>query len=162
MIPKVIIVNESDEIIGYKERWTIKTEDIYRVSALSIKNNKWDFLLAQRSFDKKNNPWEWSISAAWTIEEGESYDENISHEIEEELWITLSEYKKIDNIRVIWKHNFFCQFYTAILDENLNYFTIQKEEVEDIRWFSLEEIKLWEFKWNPISKTLINNLELFI
>jgi isopentenyldiphosphate isomerase len=39
-----------------------------------------------------------------------------------------------------------CQFYSAILDKDLDYFTIQDEEVENIRWFSLNEIKKGEFE----------------
>jgi hypothetical protein len=40
MKAKVIIVNENDEIIDYKERGEIKQEDIYRVSSIVIKNSK--------------------------------------------------------------------------------------------------------------------------
>ena len=50
------LVNEQDEIIGYKERAEIKTEDIYRVSALRITNSQGEILVAQRAFTKKNNP----------------------------------------------------------------------------------------------------------
>jgi hypothetical protein len=34
----------------------------------------------------------------------------------------------------------------SILDKELDYFTIQEEEVEKIRWFSLDEIKKGEFE----------------
>jgi len=84
---KIIIVNENDNIIWYKKRWTLLSSDIYRVSALLIKNSKWEFLLAQRKFTKKNNPWEWYFSVAWTVDKWETYDINMSKEIEEEIWI---------------------------------------------------------------------------
>lgn len=159
--PRVIIVNENDEIIWYKERLDILQDDIYRVSGLVIKNSNNEFLLAQRSFNKKNNPWIWSISVAGTVEEWESYDENIIHEIEEEIWIKNLEFKKIDKLRKYWEHNFFVQFYFAKLDKDIEEFFIQKEEVERVRWFNIDEIKKWTFEWNEISSTLINNLLLF-
>jgi hypothetical protein len=37
--------------------------------------------------------------------------------------------------------NFFCQFYIAKMDVAIDYFTIQEEEVERLRWFTVEEIK---------------------
>lgn len=57
MSPELIpIVNLDDEIIGYKERSKITSQDIYRVSALWIENSKGEILLAQRGFMKRNNP----------------------------------------------------------------------------------------------------------
>ena len=53
---KIIIVDENDNIIGYKERGTIEQSDIDRVSALWITNSKGEFLLARRAYTKKNNP----------------------------------------------------------------------------------------------------------
>jgi len=50
---KIIIVNKNDKIIGYKERGTLKSSDIYRVSSLWIQNSQGKILLAQRSFNKK-------------------------------------------------------------------------------------------------------------
>lgn len=159
---KIIIVDENDEIIWYKYRKDIKQQDIYRVAWIVIKNYEWDFLLAQRSFNKNNNPWQWSISAAGTIEEWETYDKNIVHEIEEEIWMKNLDIEKLEKKRVYWKHNFFVQLYKAKLDKNIENFIIQEEEVEKIRWFSIDEIKKWNFKWNDISTTLIDNLDLFI
>ena len=43
---KISIANENDEVIGYKNRGALKQENIYRVSALWIRNSKDDILLA--------------------------------------------------------------------------------------------------------------------
>lgn len=38
MIEQIIIVNNNDNIIWYKERWTLEfPEDIYRISSLRLK-----------------------------------------------------------------------------------------------------------------------------
>lgn len=158
---RAIIVDENDEVIWYKPRKEIKTEDIYRVSALLIKNTKWQYLLAQRGYNKKNNPWVWSFSVAWTIEEWENYDENIVHEIEEEIWIKWLKFEKLKKIRKYGKHNFFVQFFIAILDKEIREFTPEENQVEQVRRFTKEEILVWEFEWNPISNGLIDNIEIF-
>ena len=43
-------------------------------------------------------------------------------------------------MRVIGKHNYFCQWYVVVLDKDISEFKIQKEEVEAIKWFSREEL----------------------
>lgn len=107
---KVIIVNEQDEIIWYKDRLTVLESDIYRVSWIMIVNSKWEYLLAQRSFNKNNNPGQWSMSAAWTIEKWETYDENIIHEIEEEIWIKNLKIEKLIKKEYIENIIFFYSF----------------------------------------------------
>lgn len=67
--PKIIIVNENDEIIGHKARGTLEQLDIYRVSALWIKNSQGDILLAQRKFTKKHDPGKWGPAVAGTNDE---------------------------------------------------------------------------------------------
>ena len=41
----------------------------------------------------------------------------------EEIWIYNLKYQKWDKKIIIWKHNYMCQFYSAILDKDLNYFS---------------------------------------
>ena len=81
----ITIVNLDDEIIGYKPRSEITSQDVYRVSALWIENSKGEILLAQRGFMKRNNPGKWGPAVAGTIDKGESYEENMYKEAEEEL-----------------------------------------------------------------------------
>lgn len=59
MQAKIIIVDEEDNIIGYKERDTLDDDDIYRVSALWIKNSKGESLLARRHRNKSHYPRKW-------------------------------------------------------------------------------------------------------
>jgi NADH pyrophosphatase NudC (nudix superfamily) len=39
---------------------------------------------------------------------------------------------------------------------------IQEEEVHDIRWFSVEEVRKGSYKWNPIADHLVENLDYFV
>src|SRR3989338_11488629 len=112
----IIIVNENDEIIGFKKRGTLKPEDIYRVSALWIENSKGEVLLAQRSFSKKHHPGLWGPAVAGTNEEGETYEENIIKEAEEEVGLKDIHLKKWFKKRTSTDYNHFTQFFKLIIN----------------------------------------------
>ncbi|MCK5107091.1 MAG: NUDIX domain-containing protein, partial [Nanoarchaeota archaeon] len=127
---KVIIVDENDNIIGSKERKLINSSEVYRVSALWVKNTKGDILLAQRKFDKINDPGKWGPAVAGTNDIGESYEDNILKETEEEIGLKGYKLKKEHKSRQKEKHNYFCQWFSLIIDQSTEDFNIQKEEVE--------------------------------
>ena len=138
---KIIVVNDEDEVIDSIEREDVNNGDIYRVSALWIENSRGDVLLAQRSFSKSQSPGKWGPAVSGTVDEGETYDENIKKEAEEEIGLVDCDFKKIEKVRVHHNYNFFCQWYEAILDRNVNEFKIDPKEVEQIQWFSKEELE---------------------
>ena len=146
--PKIVIVNENDEIIGHKERGTLDQSDIYRVSALWIQNSNGEILLAQRGFDKKNHPGKWGPAVGGTIDEGESYESNIIKEAEEEIGLTNHPFKKSYRKFPDGEYRHFTQWFFALVDKKIEEFTIQEEEVEQIKWFTKEEL-LNELKNNP-------------
>jgi len=137
---KVIIVDESDKLISHKKRAEITQLDIYRVSALWITNSKGDILLAQRKFTKKNDPGKWGTAVAGTIEEGETYDTNILKEAQEEIGLTNYSFQKSKKVRISGEYNFFCQWYRLNMDKEINYFKIQEDEVECVKWFTRNEL----------------------
>lgn len=145
---RVPIVNEQDELIGYKDRESLENKEIYRVSALWITNSQGQILLAQRSFSKVKHPGQWGPAVAGTVEEGENYDQNIIREAEEELGIVGMEFKKVNKLRIYTTYNYFVQWYRLVLDRNVDEFRIQKEEVEKVKWFDREELKK-ELEDNP-------------
>ncbi len=104
---QIPIVNEQDEIIGYKDRKDRNLVDITRVSALWITNEDGEILLAQRGLNKTHSPGLWGPAVAGTVEEGETYESNIIKEAEEEIGLVARE-----------------------------------GEVEDVRWFDKDELKI--------------------
>lgn len=139
-MPRFTIVDEEDNIIGYKDRKDIKQGDIYRVSALWITNSKGDILLAQRSFSKTNDPGKWGPAVAGTVEEGEDYLTNIIKEAEEEIDLkNINPKIAAPKERIFGEHNFFGQWYSVEVNQPVDDFVIQKEEVECVKWFSKEE-----------------------
>lgn len=145
---RIVVVNDQDGVIGLKERGTLVQEDIYRVSALWITNSGGDILLAQRHFSKSHHPGKWGPAVAGTIDEGESYDENIVKEAEEEIGLENIQPKKNQKIRVTGEHNHFTQYYTLTIDQPADQFQIQEDEVEQVKWFTRQELKR-ELQENP-------------
>ncbi len=160
---KIIIVNDKDRIIEYKNRSEILKKDIYRVSGLWIKNSKGQILLAQRAFDKKNDPGKWGPAVAGTVEEGETYESNIYKEAQEEIGLEGISFSKLEKIRYSKKYNFFCQWFRATVDKELSFFVIQEKEVEKIKWFNTDELQD-QFKKHPedFIWSMKDHIELFL
>jgi len=144
----MIIVDDDDNIIGHKQRGKITPTDIYRVSALWIQNSEGDILLAKRAYTKRHHPGKWGPAVAGTNDMGETYRSNIIKEAEEEIGLTGHNFKKFHKVRFKGKHNFFCQWYFAIIDKKLSEFKLQEEEVAEIRWFKKDEL-IADLKNNP-------------
>lgn len=147
---RIVIVNDQDEIIGHKERGTLAKEDIYRVSALWVTNSGGDILLAQRKFTKKQDPGKWGPAVAGTVDEGETYDDNIIKEAEEEIGLANIKPTLGPKRRVSGEYNYFCQWYTLIVDKPAEGFIIQDEEVEQVKWLTRKELER-ELQEHPAS-----------
>lgn len=146
---KIQVVNEQDEIIGVKERTEIDYAiDIYRVSALWITNPHGQILLAKRAMVKDKDPGKWGPAVAGTIDEGETYDENIYKEAQEEIGLSGIEFTKTKKIRITHPRNYFCQWYSAVVDREPRDFTLQEDEVDELAWFDVEKMKQ-ELNINP-------------
>lgn len=140
--PLTQIVDEHDIVIGHKRREDVHPKtDIYRVSALWITNSHGDVLLAQRSFTKKNSPGRWGPAVAGTVEDDESYIENIIKESEEELGIQKVTFSIMQKERIRSPRNYFCQWYGVTIDEPASAFRIQSEEVEQIKWIDYDDLR---------------------
>jgi len=156
---EIKIVNENDQVIGYKKRGTLDQKDIYRTAALWIENSKGEILLVKRALTKKRSPGLWGPAVAGTIEKDESYESNIIKEMQEELGLSNIFPKKFAKTRVIYPHNHFTQWFLLKIDKEVKDFKINKDEVEEIEWFSREEL------FNSVkedSKELIKSLKIFI
>lgn len=136
-----IIVDENDNIIWHKTKEDINHKsDFYRVSALRLRNDKWDILIAQRSRNKKLNPWKWWPAVAWTVEKWETYRCNIIKEIKEEIWLENIEIKEWPKLKRLENSQYFLQRFTATVGKKISEFKIQKEELEAIKRISPESL----------------------
>jgi len=137
-----IVVDENDNIIGYKSKEDIDPQnEYYRVSALRLTNSRGEILIAQRSFSKSHNPWVRWPAVAGTVEKGESYEDNIKKETEEELGISDIQFTKWPKYKIERERHYFWQRFFATIDKDISEFTFQKEEVEAIKRIYPEELK---------------------
>lgn len=136
----VIIVDRYDEEVSIKKRSLINSEDIYRVSALWVTDSVGNVLMAKRASSKKNNPDKWGPAVAGTIEEGETYEDNIVKEAEEELGLFNLNLKKGPKIFNKGKHLHFTQWFFVKTNIMISDLKINSEEVAEVKWFDKEEL----------------------
>lgn len=158
---KIPIVDEQDNILGYKDRKDRLPGEITRVAALWVGTNDGEVLLAQRAFTKKDSPGLWGPAVAGSVEEGETYESNIIKEAEEE--IGLKNLKPIlgPKVRRSGTHEYFAQVFFAIIPKDYP-LAKQDEEVEEIRWFTKDELyKLLNEKPEMFLKNTKNYIQDF-
>ena len=112
MVQNIIVVDENDNIIDNKPRDIVDEEGlIYRFSALWIKNSKRESFLAKRAYTKTHHPGKWGPAVAGTVDEGESYEDNMIKEAEEELGLINIKLIKGPYGKSFGKYNHFTQWF---------------------------------------------------
>ena len=129
----ILLVNLQDEIIGNTPRDILLPSDIYRVSALWVENSKGEVLIAQRAYTKKKWPWLWWPAVAGTIEVGETYEENIYKEAVEEIGLSKTNFTVEPKELTHGQNRYFLQWFSTVVDYDLDFFKLQKDEVEAIQ-----------------------------
>jgi isopentenyldiphosphate isomerase len=137
---KIVIVDENDNMIGIKEKSEVNPTDIGRVTGLWVVNSKNEVLISKRNMTKKFSPGCWEPAVAGTVEEGESYEDNMYKEAEEELGITGVVFQKWTKLRISSDHEYFVQIYKATLDWEINRFKPEMQEFDEIKWIDFDEL----------------------
>ena len=100
-----------------------------------MQNSKGKFLI-QRTVPEKYHMWS---TTGGHPKAGESSLEGIVTEIKEELGLSVSA-KELKLFKTIKTEDDFVDIYYLKIDVGLDEITIQEEEVEDVKWASIEEI----------------------
>jgi isopentenyldiphosphate isomerase len=139
---RIVIVDKNDKPIDLKTYDELKYDDIYRVSALWLADiNGNDVLITQRKWTKHHDPGKWMAAASGTVDEGETYEQNVVKEIEEEIGLTNLDLAVGPKEFVAdKKHKFFVQWFSATVDKSKVSIKIQKEEVEAYSWINKVEL----------------------
>ncbi|HEU0085703.1 MAG TPA: NUDIX domain-containing protein [Candidatus Paceibacterota bacterium] len=141
---KIPIVNKSDEIVRYKERYETTTDDIRRIIILHVFNENDEVLLAKRCSQKIIDPDKWGPSVAGTVEEGYDYDSTVIKEAEEE--IGLKNIKPIFITKLFYEVSNakrFAAVYYYHINSKENEIVLQEEEVAEVKWIGFEELDKW-------------------
>ncbi len=108
----------------------------YITVVIFIQNNKNEFLL-QKRVKKKDG--KWATTGGHPVS-GETSKQGIITEIKEELGINVVE-ENVELFKTIKTEDDFVDIYYLKEDIDINEIKIQKEEVEDVKWASIEEIQ---------------------
>ena len=108
----------------------------YITVVVFIQNNKNEFLLQKRVKEKDGK---WATTGGHPVS-GETSQEGILTEIKEELGVDVSK-EKLELFKTIKTEDDFVDIYYLKEDIDIKQIKIQEEEVEDVKWATIEEIK---------------------
>lgn len=132
----------------------VETRDIchkegfwHRAVIVAIINSNHQVLLQKRSATKKMWPNLWDITAGGHVLAGEFGFETVIRETKEEIGVNLEEKDLLfigsttsTNINGDRIDNHFNEYFVATKEVDTNTLSLQKEEVQDIKWFDKEEV----------------------
>ena len=141
MKPKVGMVNENDELIGYKLYKDIDfPNEIYRVSRLWVTDPEGNILLQKRNPGMHFHPGLWACAAAGTNDEGETYEFNIIKEAKEEVGLDVVPHFLKKQLEQHSGRNVFSSYFSYKVNQVMPEIAFDPEEVADAKWYSPNEL----------------------
>ncbi len=146
------IVNDNDQIIGYKNKeQAYKKGAMLRSIQIFVYSPKGELFIQKRAKNKSRYPNYFCASVAGHAEPGESYREASIRELKEELGL-----KKVENLKLITKertpvgkNNYaMTTLFTIKTDE---FITLQKEEIDSGNFYTIEKIKQLILEGTPFT-----------
>lgn len=145
------VVDENNELTGrVEDRKVVDKESLWhRIATTWIMNKKGEILLQKRAATKAKNPNIWGKTGGH-VDSGETPEEAIIREVKEELGIVLDK----DNIEELDiykskepKNKYFGYNYFSVVDYKVEDCKLQIEEVDEVKYVSIEEME--QSKNNP-------------
>ncbi|HEY5153013.1 MAG TPA: NUDIX domain-containing protein [Candidatus Saccharimonadales bacterium] len=151
--PPLQTFNDNDEPIGQASLREIHDQGLlHRVILVVLRDPDGKILLQRRGPNVATNANRWDVSAAGHVDAGEHYKEAATRELSEELGVDNVELSELAYYRTYAvlkgkKLNRFVKIYTATVPADTR-FTINPEEVIEVKWFDPDELKVLVSK-NP-------------
>ena len=144
------VVDENNNLTGRQEdREIVHREGLWhREVAIWIVNEKGEILLQRRAASKKQHPNKWAITAGH-IDSGEEPLEVAKRETLEEIGLDLEEneieflfiQKSERKFSEVQYNRMFNYIYYAKTNKDISEFTIQEEELSELKYISLKEFE---------------------
>jgi isopentenyldiphosphate isomerase len=136
------IVNEKGEIIGEAPRSEVHGNNslLHRVVHVIVVNSRGDILLQKRSINKDVAPGRWDTSVGGHVDRGESIEEAVMRETKEEIGVFP------ENVRFLYTYIHSNPYESELVYTHECFsegpFQYNKEEIEELRFWSKEEIDM--------------------
>lgn len=104
-----------------------------------IFNSEGKMLIQQRQASRKHWPDLWDLSASGAVRKGETSAEALKREIYEELGLSIKKKEFVKLLSVYYKRKIH-EFYSIEADVKEEQLKLQKEEVQNAKWATEEEI----------------------
>ena len=113
---------------------------------LWLVSEKQELLLARRADNKRQDPGLWGPSVTGKLEKRETYSQALARETEEELGLTINDYKPEYLFEIDFAHpdgevRHFAVYAARVKKTISNKIIIDKNEVDQVRWASMIEVK---------------------
>lgn len=141
------IYDENNNYLGYSiERKKVHSDNLWHHHASAwIMNEKGEILLQQRSKNKKKNPLIWGKTGGH-VEHLETPVDALKRETLEEIGLKLNDddIKLLDIYKSDSNEHYFSYGYIAFTNLKIEDFVLQKEEVEKVKYFKIEELEKYK------------------
>lgn len=139
------VLDENGELTGQKEdRVIVHTKNLWHIHVgIWIMNKKGELLFQKRSPNKKVNPNKWTRTGGH-VDSGETPLIGIQRETEEEIGVRIPIEKiQLINIKKQPRENgsHFTYSYFAYVNYKIEEYMMQKEEVSDLKYITIEEMQ---------------------
>lgn len=139
-------VDENNNPIEPVKRYRAHSEGIWHRNAhIWVINSKKDVLCNKRSMQKEHNPGKWEAFFGGHVVAGSSPIQGALQELKEELGLKAKE-SDLELYKIIKqyfedKNKEYIYVYIYFWDGNMDELEFEKDEIDEIKWFSLDEIK---------------------
>ena len=137
------VIDENGNLTGeVMERGKIHELNLWHHHVFAwIMNNNGMILLQQRALSKKASPGKWSRTGGH-VDAGESCDEAIKREVFEEIGLVVERIKRFEIFKSLDPNEHYITYgYIIFTDKRENEFKLQKDEVNSVRYYSIEELE---------------------
>jgi len=157
-----IVVNENDEIVGYKTRFECHHNRTYihRAVDVALFNQEGKLIFQKRSTQKDLYPGYFTLSSTGHVSKGEMYEQAAARELKEEMGVEHILLKRISTFLVPAKSEI--EMITLFTGSHNGPYIFPKDEVESIHYFSPKEINSVRDTITPSSLQSLKVLKIIL
>lgn len=172
---KLVMVNDNNEVLGYKDKVACHLDKgiLHRAFSILIFNEKKELLLQKRSKDKMLWPLYWSNSCCSHPRKGEVFEAALQRRLKEELGITVK-------LQYLYNFQYYAEYLKTGVEKELcsvyigkyiGELNINKNEIDEVKYISIDQLEKelveqadnytpwFKMEWEQIKKNHFKTVE---